>query len=212
MRSLSIIIAAAIVMTSLAGQDQAPKVDLSVLGNLVRNNAKGDYKYPGTSGFKRSNSHYFVNHFAKKLAKNDGEVAQYEDVLNQGIRVWEEQEGPKGYTNDLAGGLAFYTMVNVGLGTNKPYEENYLGNMVAQFRKAFCSKTIATMPAAKKQDLYDYMIAESVYMQALASAGQERNASETAEFLQKMGMTQVRTTYGYDASKMSIDQAGVHFN
>ena len=206
------IIATASIGASAFAQSTVDKVDLSLLGSLVRNNAKGDYKYPDGYKFTRSGSRAYINHFARKMAKNDGEIAQYEDVLKQGIRVWEEQEGPLGYTNDLSGGLAFYTMVNTALGTNQPYQENYLGNMVAQFRKAFCSKSIATMSAAKKQDLYDYLITESVYMQALASAGQERNQSDTADLLMKMGSMQIRTTFNYDAGKMKIDEAGVHFN
>ncbi len=212
----SIVIFGAITSSSLGfgshTQGSSDKVELSVLGSLVRNNARGDYKYPGVFKFTRIGSRSYVNHFARKMAKNDGEIATYEDVINQGIRVWEEQEGPKGYTNDLAGGLAFYTMTNVALGTNKPYEDMYLGNMVAQFRKAFCAKAVATMSAAKKQNLYDYMIAESVYMQALASAGQERNQADSAEFLTKMGMTQVRNTFNFDASQMTINESGVHFN
>lgn len=219
MKLLSILIPSSLIFgmvaaTSIgqAGQAQTDKVELSVLGSLVRNNAKGDYKYPGGFKFTRSGSRSFINHFARKLAKNDGEIAMYEDVISQGIRVWEEQDGPKGYTNDLAGGLAFYTMTNVALGTNKPYDDMFLGNMVAQFRKAFCSKTIATMTSAKKQNLYDYMIAESVYMQALASAGQERNQADTQEFLTKMGTLQIRNTFDFDASQMTINESGVHFN
>ncbi len=212
----AILIFGALASTSFATtakvQGDADKMDLSVLGNLAKNNAKGDWKYPGGSKFTRSGSRTYINHFARKLAQNDSEIATYEDVINQGIRVFEEQEGPKGYTNDLAGGLAYYTMVNVGLATNKPYEDNFFGNMVAQFRKAFSSKIISTMTAAKKQDLYDYMITESVYMQALASAGQERSKSDTADFLIKMGNTQIQNTFHYDPSKMSIDASGVHFN
>ena len=220
MKPLSLIIPSTLFLGAIAtaslgmrahAQGDASKVDLSVLGSLVRNNPKGDYKYPGGSKFTRSGSRAYVNHFARKLAQVDSEIPAYEDVINQGIRVWEEQEGRNGYTNDLAGGLAFYTMVNVGLGSNKPYEENYLGNMVAQFRKAFCAKQIAGMSAAKKQNMYDYMITESVYMQALASAGQERAKSDPAGQLEKMGSMQIRNTFGYDASKMSIGVEGVSF-
>ena len=205
------VLALATIGTSVYAQGQSDKIDLSVLGNLVRNNAKGDYKYPGGFKFTRNGSRAYINHFARKLAKTDSEIPAYEDVIKQGIRIWEEQEGPMGYTNDLSGGLALYTMTNVALATNKPYEENYLGNMVAQFRKAFCSKQIASMSAAKKQDLYDYMVTESVYMQALASAGQERNQAETADLMSKIGTMQIRNTFNYDASKMEINESGVHF-
>jgi hypothetical protein len=205
------IIATASIGASAFAQSSVDKVDLSLLGNLVRNNAKGDYKYPGVYKFTRSGSRAYINHFARKLAKNDSEIPQYEDVLKQGVRVWEEEQGPLGYTNDLSGGLAFYTMVNSALGSNQPYQENYLGNMVAQFRKAFSSKSIAVLSSAKKQDMYDYMITESVYMQALASAGQERNLSDTADLLMKMGSMQIRTTYKCDASKIEITESGVTF-
>jgi hypothetical protein len=212
----AILIFGALASTSFAAttrvQGDAEKMDLSILGNLIKNNEKGDWKYPGGYKFTRSGSRAYINHFARKLAQNDSEIATYEDVISQGIRVFEEQEGPKGYTNDLAGGMAFYTMVNVGLATNKPYEDNFFGNMVAQFRKAFSSKIVSSMSAAKKQDMYDYMITESVYMQALASAGQERSKSDTAEFLIKMGNMQIQNTFHYDASKMTIDASGVHFN
>ncbi len=221
MKSLKFLIPSTLILSAMAmsslgvgapPQDSTPKVDLSVLGSLVRNNAKGDWKYPGGSKFTRNGSRAYINHFARKLAANDGEVAMYEDVINQGIRVFEEQEGPMGYTNDLAGGLAFYTMANVALATNKPYEDKYFGNMVAQFRKAFCAKAVANMSPSKKQNLYDYMITESVYMQALASAGRDRNQTETADFLTKMGTMQIQTTFAYDASRMRIDESGVHFN
>jgi hypothetical protein len=199
------------IATSSFAQNSADKVDLSLIGNLVKNNAKGDYKFPGGFGFKRSGSRAYINYFAKKMASNDSEVKDYEDVLMQGIRVWEEQYGPKGYTNDLAGGLAFYTMVNAGLATNKPYEDNFLGNMVAQFRKAFCSKMITSMTAAKKQDMYDYMITESVYMQSLAAAGNERSQSNAAEEVSKFAGTQIKATFGVDASTMSFSATGVSF-
>jgi len=193
------------------GQSSGDKVDLSLLGNLVKNNAKGDYKYPGGFSFKRGGSRAYINFFARKLAKNEGEIPTYEDVIMQGIRVWEEQEGPKGYTNDLAGGLAFYTMVNVGLATNRPYEDKYLGNMVAQFRKSFCSKLVSSMTIAKKQDMYDYMITESVYMQALASAGQERNQTDVADEISKIAGKEVKSNFGVDASTMDITVSGVAF-
>ena len=220
MKPLSLIIPATLFLGAIATssfgmgahtQVDTEKFDLSVLGSLVRNNPKGDYRYPGGSKFARSGSRAYINHFARKLAQADSEIPAYEDVINQGIRVWEEQQGPNGYTNDLAGGLAFYTMVNVGLATNKPYEDNFLGNMVAQFRKAFCAKQIAGMSSAKKQNMYDYMITESVYMQALASAGQERSKSDTAGQLERIGSMQIRNTFGYDASKMSISVDGVSF-
>lgn len=207
---VSMIVVGAIGSGSFA-QSSGDKVDLSLLGNLVKNNAKGDYKYPGGFSFKRGGSRAYINHFARKLAKSDSEIASYEDVIMQGIRVWEEQLGPKGYTNDLAGGLAFYTMVNVGLATNKPYEDNYLGNMVAQFRKAFCSKSISSMTAAKKQNLYDYMITESVTMQALASAAEEKREENAAEELAKFANDEIKATFGVDASSIEIAVNGISF-
>jgi hypothetical protein len=205
---------AVVAVSMLAGslaQTSGDKVELSLLGNLVKNNAKGDYKFPGGFAFKRSGSRAYINFFAKKMAANDTEVKDYEDVIMQGIRVWEEQYGPKGYTNDLAGGLAFFTVVNHGLAKNEAYKDGMIGNLVAQNRKAFCSKLIATMTPAKKQELYDYMITEAVYMQAIASAGQERNQNDVADMISKFSSAQIKSAFGVDASMMEITENGVVF-
>lgn len=220
MKSLSIfnptrffvsVIAMASMATGGIAQGTSDRVELSLLGNLARNNAKGDYKFPGASSFKRSGSRAYINHFARKLAQNDGEIPLYEDVLQQGIRVWEEQSGPLGYTNDLAGGLAFYTVVNHGLAKNYAYKNGMLGNLVAQYRKAFCSKLIASMTVAKKQDMYDYMITESVFLQALASSGRERSQTEVAEMISKISNMQIQNTFGTDASNLEITENGLMF-
>ena len=209
------LIASAIALATIASggiaQGPSDRIELSMLGNLVRNNAKGDYKFPGAYSFKRSGSRAYINHFARKLSQNDDEIAQYEDVLQQGIRVWEEQSGPLGYTNDLAGGLAFYTVVNHGLAKNYAYKDGMLGNLVAQYRKAFCSKLIASMPVAKKQDMYDYMITESVFLQALASSGRERSQTEVAEMISKISNMQIQNTFGTDASNLEITENGIIF-
>ena len=67
------------------------------------------------------------------------------------------------------------------------------------------------MTVAKKQDMYDYMITESVFLQALASSGRERSQTEVAEMISKISNMQIQNTFGTDASNLEITENGIIF-
>ena len=185
--------------------------DLSTLGNLEKNHAQGDAKYNGASHLNAQAGSTYINQFARKMAMNDSEIPMYEDVLTRLVAVWNMEQEEKGYGKDLASGFATYTMVNVALANNKPYDLNFYDNMVAQNRKAFSARSVAHMSEAKKEDMLDYMVTQSCYMQAMASAGRERDFAQNESLLASIGNTQIQNTFDYQASRMVIADIGVTF-
>ncbi len=186
-------------------------MDLSLLGNLTKNHASGDNKYSGASHFNSNGNHAYINTFARKMAHNDSEIPVYEDVLTRLVAVWEDEQKVRGFDNDLAPAFAYFTMVNEALATNQPYGLNFFDNMVAQNRKAFSSSKIAKMTNSKKQDMYEYMVTQSAYMQAMASAGRERDFSQNESLLASIGSSQIQNTFDYQPSRIVIADIGVSF-
>ena len=185
--------------------------DLATLGNLAKNHTQGDYRYSNASRLKAGARSTYINQFARKMAMNDSEIPVYEDVLTRLVAVWNMEQEEKGFNKDLASGFATYTMVNVALANNKPYELNYYDNMVAQYRKAFSSRAVAHMSEAKKEDMLDYMVTESCFMQAMASAGRDRDFAQNESLLASIGNTQVQNTFAYQPSRVVIAEVGVTF-
>ena len=186
-------------------------VDLSLFGKITKNYPQGDCKYPNASHFSSNGSHNFIYQFARKMAQSDSDIPVYEDVLTRLVAVWEMEQQDKSYDHDLAPAFAYYTMVNVALAKNQPYELNFYDNMVAQNRKPFCSLKVVRMSNATKLKMYDYMITESAYMQAMASAGRERDFNQNESLLASIGNSQIENTYSYSPSKMVIADIGVSF-
>lgn len=207
MRLLTSIIVMGVGLAGVA--NAAP--NLSTVGGLVRTNAAGDYRYAGASAFLHSGTRGYVNEFAIKLA-NGGDVAAYEDVMKQGILQWEDGMKEKGFSNDVASALAFFTAVNLSFAKKEEYKDFLIPNLVSQYRKALASKTVGTMANAKKQDYYDYMVAQSVYMQALASSGRDRDADEVMRILKKTSTGLLRETFGANPLGLSISESGLAFN
>jgi hypothetical protein len=212
---LSKFVVSAVATTMVAGSAMAghsiDTYDLSTLGSLAKNHSQGDARYDGASHLNNQAGSTYINQFARKMAMSDSEVPIYEDVLTRLVAVWNMEQDQKGFNKDLASGFATYTMVNVALANNKPYELNFFDNMVAQYRKAFSSKAVSRWSEAKKEDMLDYMVTESCFMQAMASAGRERDFAHNESLLTSLGITQVQNTFDYQPSKVVIAEVGVIF-
>lgn len=210
MKILSSVLVVGLSMVGVANLS-SEKHSLGLLGSLVKSNAQGDYRFNGASTFTRSGTRGYVGHFAKLLASDPTQISTYEDVMTQGIRVWEDENRPNGFTNDLAGSFAFFTYVNLALAKNQDYKDYLFPNLVSQYRKALASRQVGMMSNAKKQDMYDYMVAESVYLQALASMGRDKNIELAAKTVRDTSSYHVRETFGADPATLSITESGLQF-
>lgn len=208
MKLISSVLTLSIVACGMA-QSTSTNPGLSSLGNLVKRNAMGDYHFPGASKFMHNGSREFVHEFAVKLSRSQADVSANEDVMMQGITLWEDQMKEKGFNGDLAASFAFYTLVNVGLAKGDEYKEYLLPNLVAQNRKAFQSSWMASLTNSQKQRMYDYMLAESVYLQALAAIGPERRPAQLTGGIRSFASDQVSQTFGRNAASLWIDDAGL---
>ena len=93
----------------------------------------------------------------------------------------------------------------MNLAKGADYKDYLLPNLVAQNRKAFMSGYVASLPNAKKQEMYDYMIAESVYLRAVASTGHD---TATEQMLKSAASKQVQASFGLDASSINFNETG----
>ncbi len=207
MKLLNTIVVGSLALASVANAQE--KLNLGLLGNLVKNNAEGDYKFPGVSAFLHNGTRAHVNHFAKMLGSNPSDVEQYEQVMMQGITSWEDEMNEKGFKNDVASALAYFTVVNVSLYKHNDYKDYLLPNLVSQYRKALASKDLGTMSNAKKQDYYDYLVAETVYVQTLASIGRDMDEGVAEKMIRSTVTMNLKQTFGVDPARLSISESGL---
>ena len=204
------VLALGLALTSIANASTTSHT-LGMLGNLIRTNAEGDYHYTGDTNFAHNGSRAYVDHFVNLLATNSTDRASYHDVMMQGINSWEDENKSKGFTSDIAGSLAFFTVTNMALAKNRDFKDNLFPNLVSQFRKALAASSVASLSTAKKQDIYDYTLAESVYVRILASAGRDQNAINAAKTITDTTTYHIKETFGADPSLLTITETGLRF-
>lgn len=210
MKLLNSVLVFGLAITSVANASTSPH-SLGMLGKLIRTNAQGDYHFAGDTGFLHNGTRGYIDHFVSLLATNPADRSTYHDVMMQGINQWEDENKGKGFTNDIASSLAFFTVTNIALAKNRDYKDSLFPNLVSQYRKSLSASSVAALSNAKKQDIYDYLLAESVYLRALASAGRDKDADITAKTITNTSIYHIRETFGVDPSALSITESGLDF-
>lgn len=207
MKTFSTLVIVGLAISATGSVKVAPKI--SVIGNLVRTNSHGDSRYANTSDFIHSGTHGYISDFARMLSGNSRDYGHYyRDVMVQGVTTWEDEVRPKGFANDLAGALAYFTVVNVGIAKGEGYKFHLLPNLVSQYRKALSAKVVGQMSDTKKQDLYDYLLAESVYIQTITASNPSMSAEETTKW-RNIAAANVENAFGVDASRLNISENGL---
>ncbi|MBI1332938.1 MAG: hypothetical protein GC165_08660 [Armatimonadetes bacterium] len=218
MKLLSSIVISSLALAGIANaQQEVPTAkqernSLGVLGKLVRTNPEGNYKFDGATTFSHNGTRGYVTHFARLLSSKPGDVALYEDVMMQGIKSWEDLNRSKGFVGDIAGAFAHFTVINLGIAKHTDYKDYLEPNLVSQYRKSLASRELGTMSNAKKQSIYDYLLAESVYAQTLASIGRDMDAAKAAKLLGDATTGHLTATFGTNPSNLSISETGLRIS
>lgn len=180
--------------------------DISKIGSLVRTNVQGDYRYADRTQFNHNGTRGYISSFASMLS-SDG---SYRSILKNAIVQWEDDplSQEKRFTSDMAGGLAYFTVVNLALAKGENYRFQYLPNLVSQYRKALSSRVVASMSNNGRQDMYDYLMAQAVYMQTRAASNPGMTAEE-AKRMKEMASGAIRSAFGVSASGLSISEYGL---
>lgn len=190
---------------------RADHPDIERLGKLVQSNSAGNARYYGRSAFVKTNKRSYVTQFAKRLARTPDEVPVYEDVLRQAIWKWETKDEVRNFTSDLAGALAFYTVTNLGIAQNENSKDYLIPNLVDQYKKCLASRQIARMSNSQKEDLYEYMVTESIYQEVLIASEPERRQPEILTMMQNLSASNVQDVFGVSPTVLSVTESGLTF-
>ena len=208
MKPLYTLMIAGLAISATGSAFAAPKI--STIGTLVRTNSQGDSRYTHRTAIMHSGNRGYISDFARMLSGTSGQYQQSRDTLRQVITTWEDEAKPVGFANDLAAGLAYFTVVNVSIAKGEDYKFHLLPNLVSQYRKALSAKVVGQMPNSKKQEYYDYLLAQSAYLQTIVASNPSMSADEKAKWRNR-ATANVENAFGASASGMEITESGLNF-
>lgn len=207
------ITALAFTTVGLAQARAADMPGLETLGRLIQTNTEGNSRYYGTTKFTPTGSHRsYINKFARRLAKNPEDIRKYEDVLRMAIYAWEGKTEVQPYLNDLAGAMAFYTVTNVGVAHNENSKDYLIPNLVDQYRTRLASRTVARMSNEKKEDMYDYMITEAMYMEVLIASEPDMQDPSVLDQVKALSAENCQDLFGVRGEVLSVTESGLVFD
>ncbi|MEI7984893.1 MAG: DUF6683 family protein [Armatimonadota bacterium] len=187
------------------------KPDIERLGRLVQSNSSGNARFYGDSAFVKTGKRSYITKFAKMLAKVPDDVAKYEVVLKMAIWQWENKTEVKAYTSDLAGAMAFYTVTNIGVAHNENSKDYLIPNLVDQYKKCLSTKMVAGMSNSRKEDLYDFMVTESMYMEVLIASEPEMRMPEVLDQVKSLSVMNCQDIFGVSSETLAVTESGLIF-
>lgn len=212
MKTLTTLIVAGLALGSVGNAyARADRPDIERLGKLIQSNSAGNARYFGDSSFVKTGKRSYITRFAKMLAKNTEDVPKYEVVLREAITNWEAKKEFTAYTSDLSGALALYTVTNLSIAQHEDAKDYLIPNLVDQYKKCLSSRTISRMSNERKEDLYDYMVTESIYQEVLIASQPDMKDPDILAEVRDMSTANVRDVFGVSPTVLSVTESGLTY-